>query len=110
MSISLNLHGIQSIALSRKTFDAHTSWTTILITDCDGARVNVTCFDPESAHPAVITTPDSVVTAALLAACRDSLALMKDNHECTCEIGHICRECSAITASQTAITLAEKGA
>ena len=110
MSISLNLHGIQSIALSRKTFDAHTSWTTILITDCDGARVNVACFDPDVAHPAVITTPDSVVTAALLAACRDSLALMNDNCECTCEIGHICGECSTITATQDAIALAEKGA
>ena len=108
MSISLNLHGIQSIALSRKTFDAHTSWTAIRITDRDGDRVEVTCFDPDVAHPAVITTPDSVVTAALLAACRDSLALMNDNCECTCEIGHICWQCSAITATEDAIALAEK--
>ena len=108
MSISMNLHGIQSIALSRNKFDAHTSWTTILITDRDGARVNVTCFDPDVAHPAAITTPDSVITAALLQACRDSLALMRDNCECTCEIGHICWECSTITATQDAISLAEK--
>ena len=78
MSISMNLHGIQSIALSRKTFDAHTSWTAILIIDRDGSKVNVTCFDPDVAHPAAITTPDSVITAALLAACRDSLGPTQD--------------------------------